>query len=429
MKKMKFTLGLMLSMLILGASVASAQTYDYSVGANYNLAVTATVSPCSYYAADVTVKNIVFDPIFPFAPTGVGAETPEGATRWTITYPMTRTVTWTSAASNIPYGANAASDWSVNASNQIISTAAGGSIFYWLRKSETQLINRIDVKLAYVNGNELKPRVLRTITLGRWGQSSSRNIITPGSVKVYDVLTPEVEPDSIWFRQHMDRMDGVATYIYKDNLLPLFDKYVIASINYEIIVGDEFDNDVQDIEVLGTLPKDYIGVQLAPDDGITTDPNHLGGAGPDLMYYVPNRNFEFTAFSNSPIEVSLGALYASDAHRIIPDAESAVVITDNKNGSFTIRIKQIMFNYKISITSVTATSEEEITGNQLVVKNAVWAASGRLFVQTDTPATLSIYSVTGQLVKQVPVSGSSSLALPKGLYIVQLNGKAFKVIN
>jgi len=194
---------------------------------------------------------------------------------------------------------------------------------------------------------------------------------------------------------------------------------------------DEVDSNM-DLDPLGTLPDNYIGIQLAPEDGITTNPNHLSGAGPDLMFYVPKDNWTFKAFSKTPIMVTLEPLYESDAHKIIPDADKAVIINDNGDGSFDITIRRILFNYKIVISSVEPSSGDgdgDTTGNLTMGKNFVYAALGRLYVQTDSPSTLSVYSVTGQLVKQETVSGNTSLALPKGLYIVQLNGKAYKVIN
>ena len=259
-----------------------------------------------------------------------------------------------------------------------------------------------------------------------------RNFLSPTNITISSMLNPDVDPNEKWFRPYMDRRSNeVATYYYEDDIFALLNKYPIYSIHYEIAIHDEMDNNM-DLDPLGTLPNNTIGVQLAPDDGITTLPNHLSGAGPDLMFYVPKENWTFKAFSTSPIKVTLEPLYESDANKIIPDADKAFTIVDNGDGSFDITIKRILFNYKIGISSVTSSSGDGDggqTGNLNMGRNFAYAALGTLYVQTDSPATLSIYSVTGQLIKQMSVSGNTTLPLPKGLYIVQLNGKAYKVIN
>ena len=432
MKKMRFTLGLMLSMLFLGANVANAQ-FVYGLPSNGSIAVTATVHPNGFYAYDVYVGSLSFETTVPAYPNQNW-----GYLGW-MYFPANRTTPLTEGWL-IPYGVGSytGSDWYYNAAGaHVPGNAPDGNIFYWMNKSQTRLVNYFLIGLNYVNGNELKPAIFRTITIGEWKTQTSgsnrRNNLVPTDVKIYSQLNPEVgHPDNeIEYRPWMDRMTDVAEYRLFDDIFELLNKYVIYSIHYEVVMHDEVDSNM-DLDPLGTLPDNYIGIQLAPEDGITTNPNHLSGAGPDLMFYVPKDNWTFKAFSKTPIMVTLEPLYESDAHKIIPDADKAVIINDNGDGSFDITIRRILFNYKIVISSVEPSSGDgdgDTTGNLTMGKNFVYAALGRLYVQTDSPSTLSVYSVTGQLVKQETVSGNTSLALPKGLYIVQLNGKAYKVIN
>ena len=447
MKKMRFTLGLMLSMLFLGANVANAQ-FVYGLPSTGYLRTTVTVHPCGFYASNVFFETWVYDPVYPHFP--AAAEDP--LVRWYYYFDRTSTIKLTSSTQLIPYGyydSWTGSDWWVPTASDPLTSArtyAGyhvpgnfpnGNIFYWRDKDKAELINFFEINLDYDNGNELKPAVFRTITIGSWApqinsNKDRRNFLSPTNIKISEMLNPDVDPNIKWFRPHMDRKSNeVATYLYFDDILPLLNKYPIYSIEYEVFIKDEMDNNM-DLDPLGTLPNNTIGVQLAPDDGITTLPNHLSGAGPDLMFYAPKENWTFKAFSKTPITVTLEPLYESDAYRTIPDADKAFIIVDNEDGSFDITIKRILFNYKIGISSVTSSSGDGDggqTGNLALGKNFVYAALGTLYVQTDSPATLSIYSVTGQLFKQVSVSGNTTLPIPKGLYIVQLNGKAYKVIN
>ena len=438
MKKMRFTLGLMLSMLILGANVANAQ-FNYGLSSNANIAVTITVHPCGFYADNVEIGTVYYDPILPNYPSYDPIVDPYGVFTSRFIYDRLETKTVTSTPFTIPYGANSSTnrDWIYNSSNILTSVNAGGNLLYWKEKGQAKVYNDIYIALDYTEGNELKPAVFRTITLGEWRTQSSRNVVVPVTTKkIYSQLNPERDPNYVHFRPIMDRKTNTAEYFLRDDILSLLNNYIIYSIEYEVVIHDEVDYNMG-LDPLGTLPHNKMGVQLNPEvgDGIFTFPNHLSGSGPDRLYFVPVDNWTFTAFSKTPLtkeNVTLEPLYESDAYKTIPDVDKAVIVTDIGDGLYDITIRKILFNYKIGISSATSTSGEgdgDQTGNLALGKNFAYAALGTLYVQTDSPATLSIYSVTGQLVKQMQVTGNTSLPLPKGLYIVQLNGKAYKVIN
>jgi len=369
MKKMRFTLGLMLSMLFLGASVSNAQSYDVNVA----------VKGCSVYTG-VTFELVISDP-----PSTNGYTLPlaeiqkEGA--------------WVKGTDN----GSALLGWDY-------PTLQGLYANYLARA-----YNLIEINLAYVLGNDLNPVVKRTIT------------IADSHVTIISFL----KADEAWLRPHMDRMTSVARYTYKDQMLPLLDKYPIESIYYEISIHDEFDspgsNDYE--PPTGADVTTLRAIEIFAEDGITTNPSTLGA-----IRYVPSQKpFTFTAVSAKPITVFVESAY--------PNVDLPAGLVDCEyigSNTYKVTIKRVEQNLNIYVTATTSTSGDgdgEQTGNLLVAKNNVWAASGTLFVETDSPATLSVYSVTGQLVNQVSVSGSTSLPLPKGLYIVQLNGKAYKVIN
>jgi hypothetical protein len=93
---------------------------------------------------------------------------------------------------------------------------------------------------------------------------------------------------------------------------------------------------------------------------------------------------------------------------------------------YKVRINNITSGLVITLSTTGTTSEP--TGNAVVAADEVYGAGGTLYANAANPGTLTIYSITGQLIKTVNISGNYSLSLNKGLYVVQLNGKAYKII-
>ena len=454
MKKMKFTLGLMLSMLFLGASVSYAQTYISSLPHSGAIESAIWVQGCDYYAANITFKkmvkddngdygypgtyavptvtdifilnykNVPFDD-YAFVYFPVSMDWQYGSGHWT---------TWPTPSAQYP---NVADYYFDRSANKYFTNTAGstsktdGNLFYWLEKSKTEVINQIEVSLNYENGNELMPVLKRSILLGEWKTvhdpitDTYRNELFPTSIYIEQEL--DFDKGESRFRPDMDRGDAVATYVFKDQILPLLDKYIIYGMYYELAVYDEFDNvGGTNYQPSQTLPKDVRKVYIEAADGIKTTPNSIGSA-----IFVPSlQNFVFTAVSASEITAETITLHqpfgAFDEIRF--GEKKGVLVTNNKNGTYTITIQYVNQEMLIRVNSVASLSSGE-TGNDAIAADNVWAASGTLFVQAANTATLSVYTVTGQLFFQKSVSGSFSMTLPKGLYIVQLNGKAYKVIN
>ena len=82
----------------------------------------------------------------------------------------------------------------------------------------------------------------------------------------------------------------------------------------------------------------------------------------------------------------------------------------------------------ITLSTSETKSEGGTTGNAAVATDAVWASGGLLFANAANPGVLSVYSITGQLIKTVSISGNYTLPLDRGIYVVQLNGKSYKVV-
>ncbi len=437
MKKMKFTLGLMLSILILGANVAKAE-YLNSYPHDGFIEMYVNIPQCDFYNGTVNMTLIVKD-----ANEGYGYQGDVNLGNYNA---KAKAVDW-SYIGGIPYGS---SSWgSVPVVNNLekdyywnpyLGTAGRyvpatwgsfANLFYYQVKSKTEITQRIQIKLDYKGGNELTPVIKRTVQLGEWvtitnptNEFQKKNVLIPNGVEFTRYFHEKGS-----YRVEMDRKTGIATYTFDEDILSLLTKHgsVISNIYYEIEIHDEFDNpSVPYDPPTGTNPTTQIGVKFAPTGDIKTDPNHLGGNF-GVHYFPTGQDLKFKVFSADPIEIKLTL---DNPEKTLP--KGCLSWVDNKNGSFTVVVKQLKDNMTIGITAIVPTSgegENGETGNEFVTADKVWASAGTLYVETANSAVLSIYSVTGQLVQQVQVNGTGQLALPKGLYIVQLNGKAYKIVN
>jgi hypothetical protein len=301
-------------------------------------------------------------------------------------------------------------------------------LFYYRIKSQTALRNELEVRLKYMNGNELIPVVKRTITLGKWEYNDDEKAKTNELKKLDNdaiaTITSFLVADEVEFLPKMDRGSGTAKFVYKDNLLKILDTYpVIISIKYEVSLSKEVGTTPG--EEGGSVYSDRTmmrGLIIEAEDSITTDPNVIGTGG--IIYVPSQKDFVFTAYSDEEIEVT------TDRGT---DDQGGVDVKNNNDGSYTITIRRVRSTIKISIkkfviTESGAGGDNGETANTTITGDAVWAAGGTLYVQTANAGTLAIYNITGQLYKVENISGSYTLSMPKGVYIVQLNGKAYKVV-
>jgi len=455
MKKMKFTLGLMLSMLFLGANVSQAQLLNPGLPHSGAIETAIYVQGCDFYSADIK-----FDKMYTDADGGYGypALATTATKLWGTSFNKDA-VKFDNFAFKYfpseawPYGSGywvadnglvplnrrdfyfdlTANKYVVNNSSGS-NSLVGGNLFYWLTKSRTEVYNRIEVSLEYMAGNELKPIIKRYLTVGEWitvvnndPKDPEYGFIRNELFSTGIVIEQIIEPDSTWFRPHMDRATEDAIYIWKDDILSLLRNQIIYSIDYEIAVYDEIDN----IPAPGNyppatvLPKDARKLYIEPAAGITTNPNSIGTA-----IFTPSlKDFTFVAESESEITAeTVTLLRPYDREELNRKGGKGVIVTKTGVNTYAITVQYV--NQEMVIVVNSEASLNSATGN-FVIKpiNAVWGASGTLFVETAKTATLSIYSVTGQLIKQMSVSGSLSMTLPKGLYIVKIDDQAYKVIN
>lgn len=398
MKKVKFTLGLALSLLFVGANVTNAQDgfnttlqtdvqieQSFSVKANPNY---ESVTSTAYYKDGGTT---LYDPTI-FAP--LTADLHEGI---------------------IPV------DFLVYDYSNIFWEQSNSYSF--------SLTQEFEIKFKYKDGKDLRPVVKAIITIGKWetqyydwdkdkvnpfnGMSSTGIVINDYLVPVSDEFTPS-----------FDRKSETATYTYSLDIMELITKYPVYSINFEISLNDEIGvvGSDPDGPQLGSLPENMRKVTVETGAGIKTS-IHTDG---NNVFYVPSyKNYTFTVESDEAISVTCD-------RNVVLDYGIVVEKDETKANTYNVTIKQIRTNCTITIVQVTETTggtgEDGQTGNETLDSDLVWGANGTLYVNSTGAATLSIYNVTGQLCKQTTVSGSATFPLAKGLYIVQLNGKAYKVV-
>ena len=509
MKKMKFTLGLMLSMLILGANVSRAQTtysaYSWEWPHRGYIETSAIVTGCDLLADDIHFKVVVVDPNtggYPSTPSGgtaiiadkfganhlpldgvayknLLAVLPYGSSQWAPA-PVHGSFPVLPAFPSAPSWANQYCDYFWDGGKYVPNADVKkdvwydqhgligypwsqnyGNLFYWCARNKAQVYNQFEISLKYIAGNELKPVIKKYTTYGVWKTVTWNGLDGLEPVTNYErnngwkqnqlfstnVVYEEIVPFDLEISGHHpyeDRKSDTYYYYFKDPILPLLEKYVIYSIQYEIGFYDiiDYPNGTTHPPV-AVLPNNPRQVSIETEEGITTDYdlNVVGTA----VYVEAGSEFSFNAYSENEITDETVTLYrptdlvnpyiqyGPGSGFTGPDAKKpikSVYVEQIADGTYLITIKNIVEAILIDIKSVTATnSEEGNVGNIGITPNNVWSATGTLYVQTSTPSTLSIYSVTGQLITQTTVSGNYSMTLPKGLYIVQVNGKAYKILN
>ena len=301
-----------------------------------------------------------------------------------------------------------------------------------IEKRGTDLRNDFVIELSFKEGIEIMPSIKRTIVLGEWyyetdtaaydtrGFKGIGNRMDPTEVEVIDYLLA----DTVWFRPDHDRKSGVARYVYSQDAIALFKKYPIYSISYEVSIHDEIGELGQEAyePPMMTEPTDMRGLTFDIGEGITTNipMNTIGNT-----LYVPSfMNYTFTVFSEKEI--------VATSNRSADPNDGIVVEKDKTQANaYLVTVKRVQSNFNITVVQKGSTQSDtgdDTTGNDGAAIDAVWGANGTLYVNAATPGTISIYSVTGQLYRQEAISGSYTLSMPKGLYIVQFNGKAYKVV-
>ena len=404
MKKVNFTLGLMLTMLLLGANFSQAAIelpYDYRSVHNFDIGFTVNVKANPHFnSVNFSWEDINFDPKASYSSSPFCSFLSNIKDKDTTIYKDA------SGAYNDGFAYNA---------------------FELVRKNQTRLSLDLVVKLNYTGGNDLLPVIKRTMIVGEWylsvdtiaGVEIIENKLRPSNITIINYL----QYTDLTFHPIMDRKNGEATFTYSQNALEEILHQPIYSVTYDISLHDEIGNPGSEIyePVVGVLPQNIIGLDFEVAKGISTSIPTLS-----TVFVHTLKDFTFTVYSAEDIVVT-----SNRVSKYSNEPDYGMVVKKNGNDTYTVTIRQAQSMSKVFIKTKTGTTSGDgdgSTGITEIKDNAVWAANGTIFANAANPGILSIYSVTGQLIKTEAISGSYSVSMTKGLYIVKLNGKAYKVI-
>ena len=438
MKKVKFTLGLTLVMLLLGATVANAGKLPYrnepaalhrtSIGYSVSIVANPHYVNIENWFRDYTWENPDFSlnndfythEVLRWDTTRIASFSPPLDARVKSGLVPVNSTNYT-AASRYSYEGLAPT----NPSSSNYYTGIFG-----IEKKGADLHNDFIVELSYKDGNEIIPVVKRTLVVGEWyfDDANNNNVTNSGEynkIQATDVVrTDYLRIDSATFRPHHDRKSGVARFVFSEDILELARQVPIFSVSYEISIHDEIGtigSEAYEPPVMSE-PENMRGVKFDIGAGITTDIpiNTIGNT-----LFVPSfKHLTFKVYSSKEIEVT--------TNRSSNPADGVVVEKIPGENAYNVTIKRIQSNFTVSVIqkegTKSGTGEDDSTGNGAPTGDAIWAAGGTLYVNAAAPGQIKIYSITGQLYRTEYVSGSFTLPIPKGVYIIQLNGKAYKVI-
>jgi len=461
MKRMKFTLGIALSALFLGVSLNS-DAADYP----FDIVTHVVIYPSPYYFNSyegVAMESGIIGAgtgwprwEYPFADVDAGVITPHKSAwpGWSpsgiidIWYDKydTREIMYsgdtiykkrTTSGDLYIRGRSIYYNIDTLATPRTISSSTSSSHIERLR-----YIQYIGVALQFKDGNDKMPFVKRTIhySSGATDLYFEDNLMIPSEPEYwydYDDRTgwlPYFLHNPYYYNDTWEVIgrnprplftdgEGVAIYAFTSDISALMEKYIIKDILYEISVGDV----ISYINGSGQSGQSGYGSTTISrsvtfdynDSGLSVYPLFYSG----MQYWVPSHtDLEFAVKGDEEIVVTIDpavGAYGPNKAYVKKDAGS--------EGVWNVSIPQITQNMTVKIGYASNTAGA--TGNALApVTDFAYASSGLLHVSASAPSTLSIYNITGQLVKQTKVTGNLTMGLKKGLYIVKLNGKAYKVL-
>lgn len=155
-------------------------------------------------------------------------------------------------------------------------------------------------------------------------------------------------------------------------------------------------------------PTKY-SVTLPAVTGATTDP--VAG-----VYQVdPGSDFAFSLTLGKDYDQSKPVVKNSRGETITPRTTDGKYVVTSVREDITIQITGIMSNIPTGIAGTE-------------IGDRVWGAAGQLCIHTDSPKSVYVYNVRGQLQKVVDaLNGDINVPLPAGNYIVVVGNKSYKV--
>jgi hypothetical protein len=174
------------------------------------------------------------------------------------------------------------------------------------------------------------------------------------------------------------------------------------------IIYDYVDMGAYEFQGTVVVPEVVYRVEVPSVEGAATVP-------PPGVYYITAReDFVFRLIPREQYTLTYTKVKTGSR---LQDEEGYTEMVENADGTRTYIFHEVLDRLKIEVTGVSPSGNVEATGASL------WAESKQLHVQTPSDAVVSVYMLTGQLYTQQKVSaGTTSIALPSGMYIVTLDG-------
>jgi hypothetical protein len=245
-----------------------------------------------------------------------------------------------------------------------------------------------DIVIHFPFAVPMKTDVLGTVTLngqpigGYW--TTDTTFVIPHPIDYY-----EYETDYVIVVIGLESKDELLTYDYR---------YAFRTI--------------------GTTPVPPVphAVTLLSLDGVVSDPL------PGQYWIGPAENYSFTLRLTVPPDKTPTLV----TNRIVNgEIETLTGVPDPgmPETRFLFSVLQIHQPIEISVALSPRSVGNEIVGDGV----RVWASGGKLYVETPQSGWLSVYNIAGVMQVRKPIVDSSVISLPKGIYIVHLNGKTYKV--
>ncbi|WFE86555.1 InlB B-repeat-containing protein [Parabacteroides chongii] len=158
-------------------------------------------------------------------------------------------------------------------------------------------------------------------------------------------------------------------------------------------------------------PTVYYTVTLPSVDGVTTDP--VAG------------DYEVEAWDSFRFYLTIGKDY-DQSKPVITTSRYETIEPRNSDDAYII--KYVRTNVEIRIDGVVK-NPEPVANTEIQSGIKVWGNNHRLFIRTDKPEEVSVYTFGGQLQKKFrSEAGDRFISLPSGTYIVLIADERFKVI-
>ena len=160
-------------------------------------------------------------------------------------------------------------------------------------------------------------------------------------------------------------------------------------------------------------PNPVRTVVLPAVKGITTNP-------PSGIHQVASQqNFVFTLTAQPGYSIRFVEVTTGNPFR---DKEG-IEIEKTDDNSATVTIRRVTEDLYLHIEGVSPNNTDVADGTKL------WSYGRKLYVDTEKTSVLKIYTLSGNMYLEQPLSaGSTGIPLPQGFYTVLLNDKVYKII-